>query len=139
MELLDPALRLLVTLLTKVPALLQEASEVNFQGLMDFLFRLTQLLVPPQHLGPEHTHLPASRLRGNLALLFGHLAESPVVTVELTPLVPVLLEMMRKEQGAAQHNLGVCVTKLAQQPCYKELIREHNGLESLHQIQPRGF
>ena len=52
--------------------------------------------------------------------------------------VPVLVEMLRKERGSAQHNLGVSVTKLAQNPRYRDQVRELNGLESLHQIQFRG-
>lgn len=124
-----------MTLLTKVPELLeQQASNESFKALLDWLFRLTRLLKLEHHLGPEEANLPASRLRGNLALLLSHLAERPEL-VDLSPLVPLLLEMMRRERGAAQHNLGVCVTKLAQQTCYRELIRELNGLNSLHQIQ----
>lgn len=45
-----------------------------------------------------------------------------------------LLEMLRRERGGAQHNLGVCITKLASNG-YREEVKELNGLESLHQIQ----
>ena len=45
------------------------------------------------------------------------------------------LEMFRRERGAAQHNLGVCITKFCSNGRYRERVKEGNGLESLHQIQ----
>ena len=33
-----------------------------------------------------------------------------------------------------QQNIGVCLTRLAQNPQYRQRVRDLNGIESLHQI-----
>jgi hypothetical protein len=55
--------------------------------------------------------------------------------LDLGDVVETFLEMFRRERGAAQHNLGVCITKFCSNGRYRERVKEGNGLESLHQIQ----
>eukprot|EP00439_Symbiodinium_sp_Y106_P020684 s1054_g2.t1 len=144
---LDPALRLLASILMKAPGSLQRAGKEGAQAMLPtMLARLCELaraLRPPTHLAPSQEGAVSSRLRGNLALLFGNFSElqmrgeapGPLEALDLTSLVEVFVDTLRKERGAPQHNLGVCVTKLAQNPNYREKVRDLNGLESLHQIQ----
>merc|ERR1712199_146593 len=60
-----------------------------------------------------------SLLRGNLAVIFAHLATlqqseevRPVSEVDLKPAVSPLLEYLRKETGPVQQNCGIAVTQL---------------------------
>lgn len=59
----------------------------------------------------------------------------PGKALDLGDVVETFLEMFRRERGAAQHNLGVCITKFCSNGRYRERVKEGNGLESLHQIQ----
>merc|ERR1719221_9142 len=82
-------------------------------------------------------------LRGNLALLLGALCEAqgrdgapPALRgLDLSPLVGMWVGALKKERGAAQHNIGVCVTRLAQSARYRQQVRDLNGIETLHQVQ----
>merc|ERR1711988_957850 len=83
-------------------------------------------------------------LRGNLAILFGHLVTEQakpgqpksLVDLELKGCVGIFIECLRRErEKSAQHNAGVCVTKLAASERYRAAVRNLNGFESLHQIQ----
>merc|ERR1711939_839387 len=83
-------------------------------------------------------------LRGNLAILFGHLVAEQgkpgqpkaLQDLELKGCVGIFIECLRRERDqSAQHNAGVCVTKLAQSERYRAAVRSMNGFESLHQIQ----
>ncbi|CAL1152317.1 unnamed protein product [Cladocopium goreaui] len=156
LEFFDPPVRLLVTLLTKTGALtrLARRSEENSpsrspsppSSLSSVVLHLSQLLkalLPAQHLAKEEEGASASRLRGNLALLFGQLSDMQAANedaavwkaLDLGDVVETFLEMFRRERGAAQHNLGVCITKFCSNGRYRERVKEGNGLESLHQIQ----
>lgn len=156
LEFFDPPVRLLVTRLTKTGALtrLARRSEENSpsrspsppSSLSSVVLHLSQLLkalLPAQHLAKEEEGASASRLRGNLALLFGQLSDMQAANedaavwkaLDLGDVVETFLEMFRRERGAAQHNLGVCITKFCSNGRYRERVKEGNGLESLHQIQ----
>lgn len=83
-------------------------------------------------------------LRGNLALLFGHLATEQgrpgqpkaLTELDLKGCVGIFIECLRRErEKSAQHNAGVCVTKLAASERYRTAVRNLHGFESLHQIQ----
>merc|ERR1719453_2486008 len=81
-------------------------------------------------------------MRGNLALLFSKIveaqsaAEAPPCLKQLNfePLVDICVDWLRKERGPAQQNIGTCLTRLAQNPQYRQRVRDLNGIESLHQI-----
>jgi len=141
-DLFDPPIRLLVTLLTKTAALDRLARrEETLSSWVLYLSQLLRALLPAQHVAKDEEGSAASRIRGNLALLFGQLSEKAASSempawkaLNFSSLVAPLLEMLRREQGGAQHNLGVCITKLASNG-YREEVKELNGLESLHQIQ----
>ncbi|CAK9009024.1 unnamed protein product [Durusdinium trenchii] len=153
LEAMDPPLRVLVTLLTKAPGALDRFvsgtslktgdCSISFSGLMGKVFEFIRVLQPASHVALDEESSTPSRLRGNLALLVSLLSDrqasenaAPSLRdLDLSMVVPVLVEMLRKERGSAQHNLGVSVTKLAQNPRYRDQVRELNGLESLHQIQ----
>lgn len=49
-------------------------------------------------------------------------------------IIEVAIEALRRDVGAVQQNCGQCVTRLAMLDEYKEIVRKHNGFESLHQI-----
>merc|ERR1712139_94162 len=107
------------------------------------LIKLAQSLRPSQYLGPYDLGTTAARIRGNLALLFTAIcegqshADSPatLTNLDLSPLVEVFVDCLRKERGTVQHNAGVLITRLAQNKRYLQLVRDLNGIESLHQIQ----
>jgi len=98
---------------------------------------------PPEHVGPDEESSSASRTRGNLALLFAALCEAQskdcappeLRDLDLSRLVPAFIGCLRKERGKVRNNIGVCVTRLAQNPRYRQQVRDLNGIESLHQIQ----
>merc|ERR1711907_576113 len=91
-------------------------------------------------MGDEGTAI--SRMRGNLALLFARLVEahaesdaSPALKqLNFEPLVDIFIDWLRKERGPVQQNIGVGLTRLAQNPQYRQRVRDLNGMESLHQI-----
>jgi len=166
LEMLDLAVRMVTIVLTKTPGALDRLTEaaprieelpddgvtaplsraapaVPFSELGARLLQLALAAEPEHHvgLGAEGTY--PSRIRGNLALLFGALAEAqakdgapPALReLDLSPTVGAFIGCLRKERGKVQHNAGVCVTKLAQNPRYRQQVRDLNGIESLHQIQ----
>eukprot|EP00930_Biecheleria_cincta_P030752 TRINITY_DN2130_c0_g1_i1.p1 TRINITY_DN2130_c0_g1~~TRINITY_DN2130_c0_g1_i1.p1 ORF type:complete len:1073 (+),score=266.61 TRINITY_DN2130_c0_g1_i1:49-3267(+) len=165
LEWLDPAVRMLVAILTKTPGALDRLVEkvprivevfdelddlpaepkpaVSFAELVARLSDLVRAIRPQEHVGPQRDGSTESRMRGNLALLFGALSEAqakqdlpPALRqLDLTPLVDVFIDSLRKERGPVQNNIGVCVTKLAQNPRYAQQVRDLKGIESLHQIQ----
>merc|ERR1711912_170888 len=81
-------------------------------------------------------------MRGNLALLFSRVVEAQSDTeappclkqLNFEPLVDILVDWLRKERGPVQQNIGVCLIRLAQNPQYRQRVRDLNGIESLHQI-----
>jgi len=105
--------------------------------------QLARAMEPAEHVGPDEQAGTPSRVRGNLALLFAALCEAqakenspPAIReLDLSPLVRPFVESLRKERGKVQNNIGVCVTRLAQNPRYRQQVRDLNGIESLHQIQ----
>jgi len=165
LEWLDPAVRMIVTVLTKTPGAMDRLTQsaprieelddlddslpslkepaVSFADLIGRLIDLIAALQPREHVGPDQEGSSLSRMRGNLALLFGALSEvqskedppSSVRNMDLTRVVDLMVDTMRKERGAVQHNIGVCVTKLATNPRYRQQVRDLKGIESLHQIQ----
>lgn len=164
-EILDIILRVLTVLITKrtgtldrltakVPRIeelpegvdtlpCQAEPALNFGKLVSRLLKLTRVIKPPEYVSPDGDGSASSRCRGNLALLFACLVEvqaqddAPAVIQDLdfAPLVDIFVEILRKERGPVQNNAGVCVTRLAQNPRYRQRVRDLNGLESLHQIQ----
>eukprot|EP00441_Pelagodinium_beii_P047349 CAMPEP_0197621836 /NCGR_PEP_ID=MMETSP1338-20131121/2275_1 /TAXON_ID=43686 ORGANISM="Pelagodinium beii, Strain RCC1491" /NCGR_SAMPLE_ID=MMETSP1338 /ASSEMBLY_ACC=CAM_ASM_000754 /LENGTH=1093 /DNA_ID=CAMNT_0043191385 /DNA_START=80 /DNA_END=3361 /DNA_ORIENTATION=- len=165
LEWLDPAVRMLVTVLTKTPGALDRLTQsaprieelpddlddlpslkepaVSFSDLIARLTDIIAALQPREHVGPDQEGSTLSRLRGNLALLFGTLSEvqskedapPSVRNMDLRKCVDVMVDTLRKERGAVQQNVGVCVTRLATNPRYIQQVRDLNGIESLHQIQ----
>jgi len=119
------------------------AAPVCFRDLSKRLLDIAGASRPSGHVDPDEASGPASRLRGNLALLFGALCEAQMGDsappslreLDFSPIVETYIDVMRKERGAVQNNIGVFVTKLAQNPRYKQKVRDANGMESLHQIQ----
>jgi len=164
-EILDLSLRVLTVLITKrtgaldrlaakaprvmelpegmeSPPLLAEPA-VPFGKLVSRLLKLTRVIKPPEYISPDGDKSVSSRCRGNLALLFASLIEvqaqddapSVIRDMDFSILVDIFVEILRKERGPVQHNAGVCVTRLAQNPRYRQRVRDLNGMESLHQIQ----
>eukprot|EP00932_Pfiesteria_piscicida_P006593 SRR837773.16540.p2 GENE.SRR837773.16540~~SRR837773.16540.p2 ORF type:complete len:308 (-),score=109.95 SRR837773.16540:2-856(-) len=119
------------------------SAPVAFEQLTLRLLDVTLACRPARHVAPDEADQPISRLRGNLAVLLGALCDAqggdnapPALReLDLAPVVEAAVDMMRKERGAVQNNLGVFVTKLAQSARYKQDVRDANGMESLHQIQ----
>eukprot|EP00933_Yihiella_yeosuensis_P038890 TRINITY_DN32836_c0_g2_i1.p1 TRINITY_DN32836_c0_g2~~TRINITY_DN32836_c0_g2_i1.p1 ORF type:complete len:1121 (+),score=299.94 TRINITY_DN32836_c0_g2_i1:74-3364(+) len=164
LEWIDPAIRMLTIMIMKIDGVLdrltdraprieelpddidelpsQEAA-VSFADLVARLTDLAIAIQPREHVSSSGEGLTASRLRGNLALLFGHLSDAqaaenapPAIReLRLSALCDVFIDTLKKERGAVQSNIGVCVTKLAQNPLYRQKVRDLNGIESLHQIQ----
>jgi len=159
---LDLALRILTALITKREGVLdrltskaprfQELPEgvelsdlkpvIPFGKLVSRLMKLMKTLKAEGHLTPEHEGSATSRIRGNLALLFAKLVEAQADSdappdmkePNFEALVEIFVDWLRKERGAVQQNIGVCLTRLAQTPRYKQRVRDLNGIESLHQI-----
>merc|ERR1712100_686925 len=98
----------------------------NLHQLVARLVKLMTLLLPRSHVGPEGEGSTLSRIRGNLALFFTAVvelqskdnAEPAVRKLDLSELVPVCIDMMRKERGKVQNNIGVCVTRFARSQRY---------------------
>jgi len=115
----------------------------NLKELIEVLSRLVRALQPSDYLGTAAEGGTLSRMRGNLSLLFAHIVEASgkseaaraLKDIDFAPLVPVFLNILRKERGKAQNNIGVVVTRLAQDQRYVQLVRDGKGFESLHQIQ----
>lgn len=164
-ERLERAVRMLTILCTKTPGGLdrltgwaprveelpdgaegvvaQAEAPVAFGALAGDLVKLALKVQPKDYLTPDQEGGPESRLRGNLALLLGALCEAqgrdgapPALRgLDLSPLVGMWVGALKKERGAAQHNIGVCVTRLAQSDRYRQQVRDFNGIETLHQVQ----
>lgn len=164
-ERLERAVRMLTILSTKTPGGLERLTgwaprveelpdgtegagaqaepSVVFGALAGDLVKLALRVQPKDYLTPDQEGGPESRLRGNLALLFGALCEAqgrdgapPALRgLDLSPLVGMWVGALKKERGAAQHNIGVCVTRLAQSARYRQQVRDLNGIETLHQVQ----
>uniref|UniRef100_A0A7S4QH08 Protein unc-45 homolog B n=1 Tax=Alexandrium monilatum TaxID=311494 RepID=A0A7S4QH08_9DINO len=162
---LDLPVRMLAVLLTKTPGALdrltdaaprveelsgeaaaapaREGPAVAFAELAARLAELFVAIEPEAHVGPDEEGGAASRIRGNLALLFAALCEAqtrdgapPALRdLSLSCLVPACVGCLRKERGKVQSNMGICLTRLAQNPRYRQQVRDLNGIESLHQIQ----
>mmetsp|Transcript_43703 Transcript_43703/g.100885 ORF Transcript_43703/g.100885 Transcript_43703/m.100885 type:complete len:1011 (+) Transcript_43703:57-3089(+) len=160
---LDAGVRILTLVLTKAPGCLArlvrevprigDVTEVpasgdipqapSFDTMVDNLMRLACMVQPKDHVSPEDEGGLLSKVRGNLALLFAGLSEAQakddapqaLAQVNFTGVIEVFVECLRKERGGTRHNAGVCVTRLAQQPRYRQRVRDLNGIESLHQIQ----
>mmetsp|Transcript_145039 Transcript_145039/g.368022 ORF Transcript_145039/g.368022 Transcript_145039/m.368022 type:complete len:1105 (+) Transcript_145039:115-3429(+) len=116
---------------------------ICFDRLVSRLVEIATAARPREHVAPDAASGPLSRLRGNLALLFGALCEAQAADnappalrgIDLAPLAEPFIDALRKESGGVQNNIGIFITKLAQNPRYKQKVRDLNGLESLHQIQ----
>lgn len=158
LESLELSVRLLTTVLQKTPGAMArflDAPAGSSAGaatpgeawsvveLVPCLLRLTLALRPRVYIQPDEEGNVHSRLRGNLCLILGNIAElqaredapAVVLALDLSSLVEPLVDTLRKERAKAQYNIGVCVTRLAQNPRYRQLVRDHNGLETLHQVQ----
>eukprot|EP00425_Heterocapsa_triquetra_P045235 CAMPEP_0195086172 /NCGR_PEP_ID=MMETSP0448-20130528/26371_1 /TAXON_ID=66468 /ORGANISM="Heterocapsa triquestra, Strain CCMP 448" /LENGTH=1109 /DNA_ID=CAMNT_0040119613 /DNA_START=1 /DNA_END=3330 /DNA_ORIENTATION=+ len=164
-EQLELAARILTLVLTKTPGALDrlagaaprceelpdDAEEiialsgesVLFGPLVVQLIKIIEAAKPRDHVQQDEEGSTLSRLRGNLALFFAQIcaaqasddAPPPIRQLDLEPLVVALVPSLRMERGAVQNNIGVCVTRLAQNPRYRQKVRDLNGIESLHQIQ----
>lgn len=167
-KLVDVAVRLLTQLLTRTPGALRRVAEADvpkieeiteeedmeadvlentslpsLDGLLTRLLAVLQRLKPMEYVGEEEPPV-FGMMRGNLALLFGHLVTEQakpgqpksLIDLELKGCVGIFIECLRRErEKSAQHNAGVCVTKLAASERYRTAVRNLNGFESLHQIQ----
>lgn len=127
----------------EAPAAEEDTTLPSLEGLTSRLLAALQRLKPMEYVSEEE---PAvfGMLRGNLALLFGHLVTEQgkpgqpkaLVELDLKGCVGIFIECLRRErEKSAQHNAGVCVTKLAGSERYVEAVRNLHGFESLHQIQ----
>lgn len=163
LETVELSVRMLVIVLTKTPGALDRLVErrprfeeldagasdvapapaIPFSDLTTRLMDLLSALQLPRHLGADEEGGVASRLRANLGLLIGALSEAQceenvppaLQNLNLSAAVDIFVDSLRKERGAAQQNIGIALTKLAQNPRYKQKVRDLNGIESLHQIQ----
>merc|ERR1711937_808306 len=161
------AMRILVTILTKTdtlqrlaavePPRIQDLDDLDEIGaadpqmplrdLVDLVIDLALRLVPKQYLPPGETNLSSSQMRGNMALLFGHISDlqqkagapESIMNLNLGPAVDILIDYLKKERASVQHNAGVGLTKLAQNPMYRQRVRDLKGFETLHQIQAKNL
>jgi hypothetical protein len=169
-KLMDVAVRLLTQLLTRSAGALRRLAEAelpkieeiadedaeriasadegdatlpSLETLTGSLLAALQRLKPMEYVSEEEAAV-FGMLRGNLALLFGHLVTEqakpeqpqPLRDLNLKGCVGIFIECLRRERAkSAQHNAGVCVTKLAASERYREAVRNLHGFESLHQIQ----
>merc|ERR1711869_188434 len=117
------------------------------RDLVDLVIDLALRLVPKQYLPPGETSSSSSQMRGNMALLFGHISDAQqkpdapeaVKNLNLGPTVDILIDYLKKERASVQHNAGVGLTKLAQNPMYRQRVRDLKGFETLHQIQAKNL
>merc|ERR1719174_1684594 len=113
------------------------------RDIIDDVIDLALRLVPKQYLPPGEANSSSSQMRGNMALLFGYISDEQqkpdapeaVKNLNLAPTVDILIDYLKKERSSVQNNAGVGLTKLAQNPMYRQRVRDLNGFESLHQIQ----
>jgi len=124
-------------------ALAPAQSDWGVVELVCLLLKLIRALQPRDYLGVDAEGSCLSRMRGNIALIITKIAEAqaedneaPALRkLDLSPLVAILIDTLRKERGKVQHNVGVCVTRLAQNQRYRQVVRDLNGIETLHQVQ----
>lgn len=161
------AMRILVAILTKTemlqqlaaaePARIQDLDELDDMGaadpemplrdLMDHVIELALRLVPKDYLPPGQANSSSSQMRGNMSLLFGHISDlqqkagipEALQSLNLGPTVDILIDYLKKERASVQHNAGVGLTKLAQNPMYRQRVRDLKGFETLHQIQAKNL
>lgn len=113
-----------------------------FGKLISRFIKLMSALKKDVHANPDDEESTESRIRGNLALLFAKVIEAQVDSdvpqglkeMNFLPLVDIFVEWLRKERGPVQQNIGVCLTRLATNPQYRQRVRDLKGIESLHQI-----
>merc|ERR1712188_202225 len=110
------------------------------------VIELALRLVPKEYLPPGEASSSSSQMRGNMALLFGHISDlqkagipEAIQTLNLGPTVDILIDYLKKERASVSHNAGVGLTKLAQNPMYRQRVRDLKGFESLHQIQAKNL
>jgi tetratricopeptide (TPR) repeat protein len=167
LQLPNIAMRILVAILTKTdtmqrlaavePARIQDLDDLDDMGdldtemplrdLMDHVIELALRLVPKEYLPPGEASSSSSQMRGNMSLLFGHIsdlqqkADTPeaIQNFNLGPTVDILIDYLKKERASVQHNAGVGLTKLAQNPMYRQRVRDLKGFETLHQIQAKNL
>jgi len=167
LQLPNIAMRILVAILTKTdmmqrlaasePARVQDLDELDDMGaadpemplrdIMDDVIDLALRLVPKQYLPPGSANSASSQMRGNMSLLFGHVsdlqqkpgASEAILNLNLGPTVDILIDYLKKERASVQHNAGVGLTKLAQNPLYRQRVRDLKGFEALHQIQAKNI
>merc|ERR1711904_506211 len=120
--------------------------EMPFRDLMDHVIELALRLVPKDYLPPGQANSSSSQMRGNMALLFGHISDlqkpdapEAILNLNLGPTVDILIDYLKKERASVQHNAGVGLTKLAQNPLYRQRVRDLKGFESLHQIHSKNL
>merc|ERR1719207_85267 len=117
------------------------------RDLIDCVVDLALRLVPKQYLPPGESNSASSQMRGNMSLLFGHISDlqqkpgaaEAIMNLNLGPTVDILIDYLKKERAGVQHNAGVGLTKLAQNPMYRQRVRDLKGFESLHQIQAKNI
>merc|ERR1711959_352912 len=93
--------------------------------------KLMAALKAQSHATPDEEGTSISRIRGNLSLFFARLIEAhadqeashDLKQMNFEPLVEILIDCLRKERGAVQQNIGVCLTRLAQHPQYRQRVR----------------
>jgi len=169
LQLPNIAMRILVAILTKTNALqrlavaepprIQDLDDLDDEALeasgpamplrdiIDDVIDLALRLVPKQYLPPGEANSSSSQMRGNMALLFGYISDEQqkpdapeaVKNLNLGPTVDILIDYLKKERSSVQNNAGVGLTKLAQNPMYRQRVRDLNGFESLHQIQMKNI
>jgi len=166
LQLPNIAMRILVAILTKTdtlqrlaaaePPRIQDLDDLDDIGaadpqlplrdLMDRVIDLALRLVPKEYLQPGTANSSSSQMRGNMALLFGHISDlqkpdapEAILNLNLGPTVDILIDYLKKERASVQHNAGVGLTKLAQNPLYRQRVRDLKGFESLHQIQAKNL
>merc|ERR1711904_625111 len=121
--------------------------EMALRDMIDDVIDLALRLVPKQYLPPGEANSSSSQMRGNMALLFGRISDEQqkpdapeaVKNLNLGPTVDILIDYLKKERSSVQNNAGVGLTKLAQNPTYRQRVRDLNGFESLHQIQAKNL
>merc|ERR550537_1879449 len=82
-----------------------------------------------------------------MALLFGYISDAQqkpdapeaLQSFNLGPTVDILIDYLKKERASVSHNAGVGLTKLAQNPMYRQRVRDLKGFETLHQIQAKNL
>merc|ERR1711904_742734 len=167
LQLPNIAMRILVAILTKTdtlqrlaaaePPRIQDLDDLDDIGaadpqlplrdLMDLVIDLALRLVPKDYLPPGQANSASSQMRGNMSLLFGHISDlqqkagvpEALQSLTLGPTVDILIDYLKKERASVQHNAGVGLTKLAQNPMYRQRVRDLKGFETLHQIQAKNL